>query len=102
MAWNKNPQEKFVFWLYSMAGTGKSTIARTVVRRLDKDSCLNVNFFFSWGQGDCGYAVKFFTFIARSLAQSIPALRKYINKATTKNNCITHQELRNLSFIDHL
>jgi adenylylsulfate kinase-like enzyme len=29
MAWGNNPRDKCIFWLNGMAGTGKSTIART-------------------------------------------------------------------------
>lgn len=32
MAWSGNPRDKRIFWLNGMAGTGKSTIARTVAR----------------------------------------------------------------------
>ncbi|MCJ1349615.1 hypothetical protein MMC31_007856, partial [Peltigera leucophlebia] len=68
MAWSKNPQQKCIFWLNGMAGTGKSTIARTVARKLDEESRLGASFFFSRGQADRDRAAKLFTSIARSLA----------------------------------
>jgi len=47
-----------------MAGTGKSTIARTVARKLDDKGRLGASFFFSKGHGDLDYAAKLFTTIA--------------------------------------
>ena len=32
MTWSENPNSACIFWLNGMAGTGKSTVARTVAR----------------------------------------------------------------------
>jgi hypothetical protein len=48
-----------------MAGTGKSTIARTVARKLNEKECLGASFFFSRGRGDRGHAGMFFTTVTR-------------------------------------
>lgn len=53
-----------------MAGTGKSTIARTIARELHDRGYLGASFFFSHGKGDTGHARLFVTTIARQLAAS--------------------------------
>jgi hypothetical protein len=47
-----------------MAGTGKSTIARTVARKYNDRNRLGASFFFSRGGGEVSHAGKFFTSIA--------------------------------------
>jgi hypothetical protein len=51
-----------------MAGTGKSTIARTTADRFSQSGKLGASFFFSRGGKDVGNAEKFFLTIARQLA----------------------------------
>ena len=67
-----------------MAGTGKSTIARTVAKLFADRSQLGASFFFSRGRGDLGHAKKLFTTVAAQLASSsldLPGpLRHYIGK----------------------
>jgi len=78
-----------------MAGTGKSTIARTVAAENHKRKCLGASFFFSRGGGDVSHAGKFFTSIATQLANTIPPLRPYICEAIAECPDITTQFLRN-------
>ena len=80
-AWSDDPQGTCIFWLMGMAGTGKSTVARTVARRLGDQKRLGASFFFSRGQGDRGHAVKFFPTLAFELATSVPALKPILRKA---------------------
>jgi hypothetical protein len=44
------PENPCVFWLNGLAGTGKSTIARTICERLDKEGLLGASFFISRDQ----------------------------------------------------
>jgi WD40 repeat protein len=65
-----------IFWLNGMAGTGKSTISRTIARQLYDSGHLGASFFFSRGGGDTANTDKFFTTIAKQLALSGPEMLK--------------------------
>jgi hypothetical protein len=87
-AWVHNVEdEKCVFWLSGMAGTGKSTIARTIARELHDSGHLGASFFFSRGGGDTGHAGLFVTTIARQLAASghLAVDRKQVLRASISN-----------------
>lgn len=83
--WIASPDGKPIFWLNGMAGTGKSTISRTVARRLKNDNTLGASFFFRLGEGDRGNTRKLFPTLARQLAQSVPGLALQIHKAVQAN-----------------
>jgi hypothetical protein len=70
-----------IFWLDGMAGTGKSTIARTVARRCSDEGRLGASFFFSRGGGELETARTFVTTIAVQLAQWHPLLRSGVCEA---------------------
>jgi hypothetical protein len=76
-----------------LAGSGKSTIARTVARKYFENDQLGASFFFSKGGGDVGHASKFFTTIALQLAQKSQSLQQHICDALRKNNDIATQSL---------
>jgi len=81
VGWAEDPQGKCIFWLSGMAGTGKSTISRTVAQSFaDKDQ-LGASFFFKRGEGDRGNATMFFTTIATQLAIKVPGLGPFIRQA---------------------
>jgi hypothetical protein len=61
-----------------MAGTGKSTVARTVAQRLHSHQRLAASFFFAKGGGDHGLGAKFFSTLAVQIAKRIPIFRKYL------------------------
>ncbi|PMD28804.1 HET-domain-containing protein [Hyaloscypha variabilis F] len=92
--WADGQDEHCIFWLNGLAGTGKSTIARTVARRYFKEERLGASFFFSRGGGDLSHAGKFFTSIAVQLANNVPSLRQYIYDAITKRKDVASQSLR--------
>ena len=77
-----------------MAGTGKSTIARTIAKRYCEKDRLGASFFFSRGGGDVSHAGKFFTSIAVQLANNIPSLRHYICDAISNRKDIASQSFR--------
>jgi hypothetical protein len=78
MEWADGTTSRCIFWLNGMAGTGKSTIARTVAQRFADQERLAASFFFTKGRGDLGHARNFFSTIAIQLATVSPLMRDYI------------------------
>ncbi|KAK8932066.1 hypothetical protein VCV18_000597 [Metarhizium anisopliae] len=70
--WVDDPYAESIFWLNGMAGTGKSTIARTVSRILARTSCLGASFFFKRGEADRDNLRRLFTTVAAQLATRLP------------------------------
>ena len=64
-----------------MAGTGKSTIARTVAHHFSKEGQLGASFFFSKGGGDLGNASKFVQTLAIQLSHYKSGIAERIYKA---------------------
>ncbi len=93
-AWANGEEERCIFWLNGMAGTGKSTIARTVAREFYSQGRLGASFFFSRGTEDRSHARKFFTTIAVQLANTSPSLKMHICTAITKQSNIASQSRR--------
>lgn len=65
--WALSQSSKSIFWLQGMAGTGKSTISRTVARSAKDRNHLGASFFFKRGEADRGNAKKFFPTLTRQL-----------------------------------
>ncbi|KAK3379285.1 vegetative incompatibility protein HET-E-1 [Lasiosphaeria ovina] len=86
--WIEDPNGKCVFWLRGMAGTGKSTISRTVAKALDKAKVPSASFFFKKGEGDRGRAAMFFTTILDQLLPQLPALAPHVQKAIESDPAI--------------
>ncbi|OCL08091.1 vegetative incompatibility protein HET-E-1 [Glonium stellatum] len=93
LRWSENPQLACIFWLRGMAGTGKSTLARTIASSFADKKQLGASFFFSRGRGDLGYAKMFFTTIVAQLAGKVPPLRHHISKAISENPQIVREGL---------
>ena len=93
-AWADGDDTRHIFWLRGLAGTGKSTIARTVAHENYIRKRLGASFFFSRGGGDIGDASKFFTSIAVQLANNARPLRRYICEAIMERGDIATQSLR--------
>jgi len=83
-----------MFWLNGMAGTGKSTIARTVAREWARKKRLGASFFFSRGHGDLARASKFFTTLAHQLATAESGLAAGVRKAICDHPDVPRQSLR--------
>jgi len=94
MDWCEDPNSKCIFWLNGMAGTGKSTISRTIARELAEKKRLAASFFFTRGKKDISHSRMFFTTIAAQLAISLPVLRASISDAIDNNADIFQQGLR--------
>ncbi len=70
-----------VFWLSGLAGTGKSTIARTMASHCTDVQQLGASFFFARDGGDLASANKFVTTVAAQPAAVQPVLKPYIARA---------------------
>ncbi|KAG8941198.1 hypothetical protein FRC03_004747, partial [Tulasnella sp. 419] len=70
-----------------MAGTGKTTISRTVAKRFDDSDYLGASFFFSRDEDDRRTANLVFPTIAYQLARRNPSLREHIVKAANPDVC---------------
>ena len=76
-----------------MAGTGKSTIARTVAQSFADQGRLGATFFFKRGEGDRGSASKLFTTVVVSLMTQIPGMKSGIKNAIEADPSIAEKKL---------
>ncbi|RAH57163.1 WD40 repeat-like protein [Aspergillus piperis CBS 112811] len=97
--WVDDPKGKTIFWLRGVAGTGKSTISRSVARKLHERDLLGASFFYKRGEGDRGKASRFITTIVKQLMIALPHLRKEI-AAAMEDDLIVSTSLKDQ--FDHL
>jgi hypothetical protein len=77
-----------------MAGTGKSTISRTVAQNFADKGDLGASFFFKRGEGDRGHAGLFITTIATQLVQKLPSLAPHVQNAIEADPAISRKALK--------
>ncbi|QBZ57636.1 hypothetical protein PoMZ_02569 [Pyricularia oryzae] len=94
--WIENPNGKHIFWLRGMAGTGKSTISRTVARKVSETKMPIASFFFKKGEGDRGKAARFFTTIVDQLVRhhQLPDLASHVHSAVESNPNIADKTMK--------
>ncbi|KAJ5305740.1 NACHT and WD40 domain protein [Penicillium antarcticum] len=92
--WASSPQDRCIFWLNGIAGTGKSTISRTMAKSFSLSQSLGASFFFKRGEGDRGNARKLFPTIARQLAISIPEITPLLQETVRENPGIITKTMR--------
>jgi hypothetical protein len=92
--WIGDPNSKTVYWLNGMAGTGKSTIARTVARSRAKRRDLGASFFLKRGEIDRGNVNKLMSTLAHQLALSMPGVAFLIKKALNADPTIVGKSMR--------
>lgn len=78
--WSTEQNGQSIFWLNGMAGTGKSTISRTVAQLSSNNDVLGASFFFKRGEGNRGRATFLFTTIAAQLVRRLPCLAPHIRE----------------------
>jgi NACHT domain len=79
--WASDRGSECIFWLNGMAGTGKSTVSRTVAHNLADKGDLGASFFFKRGEGNRGHAGFFIATIATQLVRNIPSLAPHVENA---------------------
>lgn len=91
--WTKSPDGKSILWLKGMAGTGKSTIARTVAGHLKQQHLLGASFFFKRGEEDRGTAKKLFPTLVKQLINGLPHMFPEVQMAIDDDPNISENEL---------
>jgi hypothetical protein len=92
--WAANQAGKRIFWLCGKAGTGKSTISRTVAQKLDDDGLLGASFFFRRGRADRSHAKLLFPTIARQLADLFPDFAQLVAAALDQDSLLCDRYLK--------
>jgi NACHT domain len=92
--WASDRGSECIFWLNGMAGTGKSTISRTVAHNLADKGDLVASFFFKRGEGDRGHAGLFIATIATQLVQKVPSLAPHVQNAIEADPAISRKALK--------
>jgi len=92
-SWIADRMGKRIFWLCGMAGTGKSTISRTVAQTLKEEKRPSATFFFKRGEADRKHAGLFIPTIARQLADMLPSLGRAIGRALESDSLLCEKHL---------
>ncbi|PYI03229.1 WD40 repeat-like protein [Aspergillus sclerotiicarbonarius CBS 121057] len=92
--WGGSSEGSCIFWLNGMAGTGKSTISRSLSRVFQEKGQLGASYFFRRGEGDRGHAKRFASTIARQLITAIPNLATGVSKAIEDDPDISKRGFR--------
>ncbi|KAH0496116.1 hypothetical protein TgHK011_003496 [Trichoderma gracile] len=89
--YESDASQKHLYWLQGKAGTGKSTIARTVVSRMSRKKRIVANFFFKRGEGDRARLKRFFTTISAQLVRKLPSLAQMVQDALESEPSLPEQ-----------
>ncbi|KAF3481223.1 vegetative incompatibility protein HET-E-1 [Arthroderma uncinatum] len=90
----EDPAGKCIFWLQGMAGTGKSTIARSVAAHFSENNAAVATFFFKKGEGDRDKAALLFTTISSQLVQKLPSLAPHVAYAIKEDSAIVNKSMK--------
>jgi hypothetical protein len=85
---------KCIYWLQGMAGTGKSTISRTIAQRFHDKQQLGASFFFKRGEAQRGNAQLLFSTISMDLYRAIPEIRPSVVDAVNQDPQISTRRLK--------
>ena len=76
--WATSNSSQYIYWLKGRAGTGKSTVALTIAKSLDRQGVSLASFFFKRGGGDLARSRKVISTIAFQLAIRSRLLASFI------------------------
>ena len=93
MRWAKGPQDKHVFWLNGLAGTGKSTIAQTFSEMIAAAGILGASFFCSRDYLNRKELKHIFPTLAYQLACRYPAFRNQIIRVVKRDPSVAQNSL---------
>jgi hypothetical protein len=91
--WTADKTAKRIFWLCGKAGTGKSTISRTVAQKLEDNNLLGASFFFKRGRAERSHAKLLFPTIARQLADLFPGVAPGIAASLDRDSLLCDRYL---------
>ncbi|KAG4261726.1 hypothetical protein FPRO03_11195 [Fusarium proliferatum] len=91
--WASDPQSPTICWLPGLAGTGKSTVSRTVSRNL-KGRTLSASFVFKKGAGSRGSGQHLFAVLAYQLALQFPPIRPHILQTVKDDHSLAMTPIR--------
>ncbi|KAL6790047.1 WD40-repeat-containing domain protein [Trichoderma sp. SZMC 28012] len=79
--WANKDSAEPLFWLSGPAGTGKSTIARTIADVLNGEDRLVAGYFFKRGQQGRNSTARLFSTIAMQMMEKIPSMREHLRRS---------------------
>ncbi|KAL7925729.1 WD40-repeat-containing domain protein [Trichoderma austrokoningii] len=92
--WITETSSKPIFWLNGMAGTGKSTIARTLAQTRVESNDLGATFFFKRGESDRTSLKNFVSTIARQLVKNVPGFDVHVKAAIDVDSTIVDKRVQ--------
>ena len=92
--WAEDLDAPPIFWLNGLAGTGKSTIAQTVSKRIFAEGRLGASFFCSRDFEDRRNLQYIFPTLAFQLAQTYPDFRSSLIPLIQSNPDVVHESLQ--------
>ena len=93
MRWAEDPQDRRVFWLSGLAGTGKSTIAQAFSKMVAQNGSLGASFFCSQDYLNRRELKNIFPTIAYQLACRYPSFQKQIIQTIKRDPSIASASL---------
>ncbi|RDA88617.1 hypothetical protein CP532_5880 [Ophiocordyceps camponoti-leonardi (nom. inval.)] len=91
-SWANNEEAESIFWLNGMAGTGKSTVSRSIADALHQESKLGASFFFKRGEEYRDNPSRLFTTLASQLATR-PMIAPFIKRAIDQDPLLPQKTL---------
>jgi hypothetical protein len=92
--WACDPYSKCIYWLNGIAGTGKSTISRTIAQRFKDQGLLGASFFFKRAERDRDSGRLFFATIAYQLLSRVESLEPGIRDAIDADPDLTGKVMK--------